>query len=233
VKNSNLLDVLEEVAELSDADIEKFKKVLERTTLEQIIKLSDEVTRRLTFLNMLHEMTYGEVSRKIKERSQLHKVLEQHTWLFGDKFHLATSDKGFRKVVERHREQVGLPAIEWDELEKVDDFKKIPDLFFVASRSYPISPRNHHLIVELKAPSVKIGVDELAQIKKYANIVRNSAEFDKKLLGTCFSFLPKYPTMFSPTVHKLGVSLDWYCITTTFESGFSSGQRSLKKLARK
>lgn len=174
-----MLEVLEEVAQLSDEDVDKFKRVLEKTTLEQIIKLSDEVSQRLVFLSMLHEMVYGDLSKKLKERSQLHKILDQHKWLFGDKFHLATSDKSFRKIVERHRKEIGLPAVDWDKVEKVSNFKDIPDLFFVSTRTFPFAPRHHHLIVELKAPSKSIGPKEIAQARKYAKVIGESAEFDK------------------------------------------------------
>lgn len=180
VKNADLLDVLEEVADLTDDDIERFKKVLKKTTLEQVIKLSDEVTRRLEFLKSLHEMVYGEIAKHLKERTQLHKVLENHSWLFGDKYHLSASDKSFRTIVQRHRSELSLDDVSDDDLQKISDVNKIPDLFLVKKRDYPIEPKHHHLIVEIKAPKVKIGADEVTQIKKYANTILKSSHFSKE-----------------------------------------------------
>ena len=108
LENESLLEVLQEVAKLSDADIERFRKVLARTTLESIIKLSSEVTNRLTFLDLLHILVYGPDAKTVKERSQLHKIIDPHCWIFGPQFHLATSDKSFREVVRRHRKKAGL-----------------------------------------------------------------------------------------------------------------------------
>jgi len=177
--DENLLIVLTEVARLSADDVAKFKNVLERTALTSIIKLSAEVTNRLLFLEVLHNMVYGASSKKVKERTQLHKVIEPHGWLFGPQFHLATSDEGFKKVIMKHRQQAGLPPMDEDNFDAIKDVKKIPDLFLCATKEYPTIPRNHHLIVEIKAPIVSIGAKERDQIRKYADIIRKSHEFDK------------------------------------------------------
>lgn len=181
MQNQNLFDVIEEVAALSDEDVAKFKELLKRTTLEAIIKMGNQVTDRLYFLEALHDLTYGDLSKKLKERSQLHLLLEPNCWLFGDKYHLATSDKSFRAVIERHRVAAGLPAIADSDVEKVTGVSLIPDLFLVASREFPVpTPQQHHLIIELKAPSVTLGKKEKDQIEKYAEVISESSEFDKQ-----------------------------------------------------
>lgn len=111
LENENVLEVLHEVAKLSDKDMEMFREVLERTTLDSIIKLSSEVTNRLTFLDVLHEMVYGDESKHLRERTQLHRIIEPHCWAFGPQFHLATSDQSFRKIVQKHRKLAGLDDI--------------------------------------------------------------------------------------------------------------------------
>lgn len=179
MSNSNILEVLSEVAKLSDEDFDKFRRVLEKTTLEQIIRLSDEVTRRLEFLNSLHEIIYGDISKRIAERKHLHKILEQHCWIFGEKYQLTTSDKSFRTIITKQRESAGLPKSDDDSLKDIKEYNLIPDLFMTATRSFPIDPKNHNLIVELKAPKVKLSNDEVSQIKKYANVVRTAPELSQ------------------------------------------------------
>ncbi len=176
--DENLLGVLTEVAKLSPDDVAKFKDVLEHTALTSIIKLSSEVTDRLLFLDVLHNIVYGESSKKVRERSQLHKIIEPHGWLFGPRFHLATSDEGFKKVIVKHREKAGLPMLDENKFDGIKDVKKIPDLFLCAVKEYPTKPKNHHLLVEIKAPNVSIGKKERDQITKYAEIIRKSHEFD-------------------------------------------------------
>jgi methyl coenzyme M reductase subunit C len=178
-ENENFLTVIEEVAALSDEDVEKFKQLLERTTLDSIIRMSAEVTNRLNFLRVLHELVYGDISKHLKERKHLHRILEPHGWLFGPQFHLATSDQSFREVIRKHRDAAGLPPSSDDAIRSVAGVADIPDLFLAASRDYPMHPKNHHLLVELKAPTVPIGEKEIAQIRRYGKTIRGSAEFDK------------------------------------------------------
>ena len=37
-------------------------------------------------MEFLHELTYGEISKHLKERSQLHKIVENELWLFGENY---------------------------------------------------------------------------------------------------------------------------------------------------
>ena len=178
LENESLLEVLQEVAKLSDADIERFRKVLARTTLESIIKLSSEVTNRLTFLDLLHILVYGPDAKTVKERSQLHKIIDPHCWIFGPQFHLATSDKSFREVIRRHRKKAGLADIDDQALENVGGVDDIPDLFLASTRDFPVQPKHHHLLVELKAPRVGLGREEAEQIRRYAETILESHEFD-------------------------------------------------------
>ncbi len=179
VENENVLEVLSEVARLSDLDFERFRKLLERTTLDSILKLSSEVTHRLDFLDVLHRLNYGELKKHLKERSQLHKILEPDCWVFGSGFHLATSDKNFREIIRQHRKLAKLPDVDEGDISNVEGVADIPDLFLASTREYPFSPRNRHLLVEIKAPAVSLGSDERDQIRRYANIILNSNEFDK------------------------------------------------------
>jgi hypothetical protein len=175
--NEDMLEVLSEIAKLSDEDIERFRNLLERTTLDSIIKLSSEVTHRLDFLDILHRLVYGDVSKHLKERSQLHRILEPQCWIFGSQFHLATSDKSFRQVIQKHRQKVGLP--DTSETNNIHGIGDIPDLFLAAVRDYPVEPKHHHVLVELKAPSVSLGRKEVDQVRRYADTIMESNEFDK------------------------------------------------------
>jgi hypothetical protein len=179
VENENVLEVLREVARLSDEDFERFRKLLERTTLDSILKLSSEVTHRLDFLDVLHQLIYGDTKKHLKERTQLHKILEPDCWIFGAQFHLATSDKSFQEVIRKHRKLAKLPDVDEINLTSVTGVHDIPDLFLASTREYPFSPKHRHLLVEIKAPSVSLGPSERDQIRRYADIILNSDEFDK------------------------------------------------------
>jgi len=177
--NENVLEVLHEVAKLSDADIQVFRRLLERTTLDSILRLSSEVTHRLDFLDVLHKLVYGDVAGHLKERSQLHRILEPDCWISGAHFHLAASDRSFREIIRRHRIEAGLEQVSDGVLQDLAGVKDIPDLFLAATRDYPTQPRHHHLLVERKAPSVSLAKKERDQVRRYADTILESSEFDK------------------------------------------------------
>ena len=178
--NDDLIEVLKHMLDLGDEEIETFRKVLERTRLGSIIKLTAEVASRLTFLDILHQLVYGDIARHIKERSQLHRILEPQCWFFGQKYHLASSDKSFRTVVRKHRQLAGLDDSGSDlDVSQIAGVEDIPDLFMVAVRDYPIAPKHHHLLVELKSPKTSLGRKECEQIRRYADTILESHEFDK------------------------------------------------------
>jgi hypothetical protein len=180
LRDENLLEVLDKVAGLSTHDVAQFRELLERTTLQSIIRMASEVTERLTFLDVLQQILYGEESKHLLERKQLHKYLEPHSWIFGPHFHLATSDKGFRAVIERQRHEAKLDALDESALDAIDGLDKIPDLYLAAKRDHHLSDghRHDHLIVEIKRPTQKVDARVVAQGERYAAILNSCAEFD-------------------------------------------------------
>ena len=180
--NEHLLEVLDRVATLGDEEMRDFREVLERTTLQSIIRLASEATDRLVFLDVLHDLVYGEDARHLRERSQLHKILEPNCWIFGPQFHLATSDKSFREVIRKHRELAGLETADEVDIARVNGVADIPDLFLAAARDYPLpapEKAHHHVIIELKRPTVRVGMKEVQQVTRYGTTLSQSQQFDR------------------------------------------------------
>ncbi len=79
-----MLPIIDEVFNLSKRDLEDLGRVLNRTSLSNLIKASTHVSNRLDFLAALRGMVFEpEVSKKVRERSELHRILERETWVFG------------------------------------------------------------------------------------------------------------------------------------------------------
>jgi hypothetical protein len=76
------------------------------------------------------------------------------------------------------------PAGPADDIEVVDDEgrRRIVDLLL--SRSIErAEDQRQHLVVELKRPSVKVGPDELQQLKNYALVIAKDARFDLQIFS--------------------------------------------------
>jgi hypothetical protein len=170
-------EVFGKVVTLSDANMEKFHHLLERTELENVISFASAVAQKLEFLDLLHELIYGEVAGVLRERSQLHKIIERELWLFGEAYngtqHL-WSDKKIGNILRELRDQfLSYEPIAADEnLIPVEGLDNITDLFFFNEKVLDNEDREV-MVVELKSPRCAIGRKELQQIDEYAFTVES------------------------------------------------------------
>ncbi|WP_316444501.1 hypothetical protein, partial [Escherichia coli] len=59
-----------------------------------VISVSKIITDRLKFISGLENVFFHPNTRKVfKERSQLHKIMADNTWFFGESFTLSVNDK--------------------------------------------------------------------------------------------------------------------------------------------
>ncbi|HJP87524.1 MAG TPA: ATP-binding protein [Candidatus Limnocylindrales bacterium] len=171
--------VLREVLDLPEKQLEDLRHLLERTSLTAIIRAAKSITDRLDFLASLRVLVFDEdVKKRVKERSQLHRMLETETWVFGEQFSLTASDNGLTAALAAHIKILGR-----DELGPVEPVRDAEGstrrLDLMLARSVPHGRKEHeHLVVELKAPKVVIGIEEINQIKNYARIVGRDPRFD-------------------------------------------------------
>ena len=183
IADGNIVDLLDSLLKTDKETTDKFKKLLEVTDLENIVHFNSEVAEKLEFLDFLHEINYGDISKYILERKVLHKIVEKHLWLFGDSYNgvptILWSDRKLLGIFEEMRLQyLSYEPNEDDEnLVKLEgkELNDITDLFFTNEKPLDDGSKEY-MIVELKAPRCKISQKELNQIDKYA--------FEKKILST-------------------------------------------------
>jgi hypothetical protein len=149
-------------------------------SLESIINASRVVTDRLDFLAGLELLIFNPVTRKhVLERRHLHRIVAEHTWIFGEEFNLSVSDRSLTAVLKKHLDLSELELLEEDNTEVLveGDKKGIVDLML--SRAVPQSKHDEkeHLIVELKRPGAKITFEILGQVQKYATAIGTDERF--------------------------------------------------------
>ncbi|MEU4147880.1 ATP-binding protein [Streptomyces parvulus] len=173
---SHVNKILDEVFRLSSDDKSELDRLLSRTSLSSIIKASSSVADRLDFLAALSHMVFDAEARKlVKERTELHKILENETWIFGEHYQLLVSDRSLDQVLNRHLDVLGREEPAPAPVRREDGSVGIVDLML--SRSRKEHDRRQHLVVELKAPKVKVTGKELEQIKSYALAVAEDPQF--------------------------------------------------------
>jgi hypothetical protein len=174
IKNGKVQDLFSKLIKMKEPTVDKFNNLMEITDVESVIQFSAQVADKISFLDFLHDITYGKVSKVLRERSQLHKIIEKNLWLFGENYtqtpHLWSDRKIGSIFNEIHEKTMAYEPTDNDEnlVESKDqDFNDITDLFFYNEKITGDEVKEF-MIIELKAPKCKISQKELNQIDRYA-----------------------------------------------------------------
>ena len=161
--------ILNEVLNLPQRKQSELAMLLRETSLSAIISAAKIVADRLKTLQGLEAIIFdSDMKARLKERSQLHQMLADNTWMFGEEFALSVSDRSLTNVLRKHKKLLDDGTVIDRPVTHINQERGIVDLMF--SRVL----RNHcvaeldHLVVELKAPRVKLTSKETTQIKGYA-----------------------------------------------------------------
>lgn len=170
--------IMNEVLGLPKRKQRELAQLLQEASLSSIISASKIVADRLTFLAGLEQILFDpDMKKRLKERSQLHKIIEDNTWLFGEEYNLSVSDKGLTAVLEKHRKILGDDIVIDKPVRHISQKRGIVDLMLSRALRRHRADELEHLIVELKRPRVKIGDKEVTQIEKYAISVAADERF--------------------------------------------------------
>ena len=189
IEDGNIEFLYSEILKLSDESREKFKDLLRLTDMDDVVEFSSSVATRTSFLNFLHDLCYGDVSKWLKERSQLHKIVKNELWIFGEEYTEGTklwSDMNLENNLEElHKKYFSYEPTEEEEniiKECKDQNHDITDLFFYNKKKTG-SGRSEVMIVELKAPSCAISNKEILQIERYRDDIMDSSAYPKNKVG--------------------------------------------------
>jgi hypothetical protein len=189
LNSEDLADVLTSVLNLTGDDIAKFAELLKRTSLSSIIAISELLVGRFQFLEELQQLIDGPSARFVQERRHLHKMVELHTWLFGEQYHLMGSDVSLRTLLPLVLAEVQGGTDPEAEVIIDETLRDIPDLYLMGTKWHEGSKYHQHLIVELKRPSVRIVRQHIDQLKRYASQIVAHPKFSQRPESHRFTFV--------------------------------------------
>lgn len=165
-----------EVASLNQEDRESLTRLLGETTMSGIIKVANVVTGRNKFLAGLERLLFPTAGTDtVGERDHLHPMLERELWIFGEQYHLMSSERGLTEMARNHLNLLGLPSKKVEPVKRWDERTGRVDLHLaVKMEQFEVA---RHLIVELKAPGITLGRKELNQVDDYAHTIREKSVF--------------------------------------------------------
>ncbi|WP_371599971.1 ATP-binding protein [Streptomyces sp. NBC_00564] len=170
--------ILNAVLDLTDDEQQVLLDLLERTRLAAIVQAAQTIANRSDFLHGLRGLLYADDTKTVfREVDQLHPMLVNEPWIFGDEWSLALSETGLTRVVRTLITQR-------DDVEFASNPVTLPSgkrgrVDMVFSRHLPESERTRHLVVELKRP-MRLTMTEFGQINNYASAITGHPE----VLGT-------------------------------------------------
>ena len=169
---------MNEVLGLPKRKQEELAGLLREASLSSIISAAKVVADRLKFLAGLEQILFDpDMKARLKERSQLHKIIEDNSWLFGEEYNLSVSDKGLTAVLQKHRKILGDNIVIDRPVRHISQERGIVDLMLSRALRRHRADELEHLIVELKRPKVRISDEEITQVEKYAISVANDERF--------------------------------------------------------
>jgi hypothetical protein len=176
---SDLHDILEDALSLDDNEKQRLSRLLDKTSLANVISAASTVVDRLSFIGGIRKILSDAVLRvELREVDQLHPMVAQNLWLFGEEWNLARTEVGLTSALAEHLRLLGDDIVLEANLDPVirsDGRKGRVDILLY--RNIGDERTNDRLIVELKRPSVKVGRTELEQIKSYARAIVESPNF--------------------------------------------------------
>lgn len=200
-KPQNAIKIINEVLRLPVEKQNDLAELLERTSLEAILNAANTVTKRIDTIIGLEEVLFSKEWKKhLRERTQLHRILVHELWIFGEQYMLDTDDESLKAVLIKHMQHMGRAEFVKDvgDVKLITDEGGIPDIMMSRQISRP-DKKFEHLVLELKAPRVKIGPDEITQIEKYAYSVIDDERFSKSDVIWTFYLISNDFTKFAET----------------------------------
>jgi hypothetical protein len=180
--------ILGEVLRLPKRKQQELATLLTETNLSAIISAATLVADRLKFLRGLSIILFDpELKGKLKERSQLHKILETNTWLFGEEYNLWASDKELTTVLKMHKKYLDPSLVIDDPVKLIYKTRGIVDLMLSRTTKRHRANDFEHLVIELKAPKVTLNSSHVVQIEEYAAAVDGDDRF-KRVEGVKWHF---------------------------------------------
>lgn len=171
-------EIIGEVLGLKKEAQDDLAELLRKTPLSQIISSAKTVANRLDFLVALENLLFDkETKKRLLERDQLHKILENEAWLFHEEFALAGSEQRLEEVLVKHINCLGERQDTAEAVTLADGSTGRVDLM-LSKAVQPRTGQYEYLIVELKRPSKKLNSDIITQIKKYARAVASDERFN-------------------------------------------------------
>lgn len=169
------------VNDLTPEQRKDFAETLDKIKLHSVVDTLKLVVSRQKVIEGLSKLVY-ENSKFTNERDHIQKAVETSTWLFGEEFSAVTYDKTFGESLKQYTYLLDGENKPSDLAEAAK--KRRMDIFITRQRLVydpdynNTSQLEENIIIELKRPSVALGMLQMRQVQDYRTIIRNDSQFN-------------------------------------------------------
>lgn len=191
-ERENVLNIIEQIVDLTYEQRKSLADMLQKTRLENIIDTITFIENRYKIIEILKTLVY-DLDKFTTERNHIQKIVEQHYWLFGEQYHLASADRTMQKALEQYLYILYGAKAPTDKLDKDAETSRRMDIFLCSARKVENSFENimeENIVVELKAPKVPLSKTVLRQIEDYMDFIRRQPQYSSiqrkwKFIAVC------------------------------------------------
>nr|WP_309876516.1 ATP-binding protein [Chryseobacterium sediminis] len=181
-ERENILGIIESITHLTTEEREELTDVLKRTSLSKITKTIKLLENRFKTVELLKILVYT-LKKFTTEREHIQKIIEENYWLFGEQYHLVSSDQNFQVMLNNYLYLID--GIEDKKEIKDYDWKRRPDIFACRKRNIPdvmeeSSMLEENILVELKRPTVTLSKKEFRQVDDYLDFILKQDGFNSQ-----------------------------------------------------
>lgn len=152
LKHERIDQILKSIANSSSDSIDQVGTLLNAISLEQMSTLASLIYQKIKVLDLLERLT---TDKTVNERA-VHKLMEANPWLLGKSYEILSSDNSLKTFLDENAPKDAIT-------------KKRPDLIV---KSIPNT--NDLVIVELKAPGVKLSAENIGQVLTYKAVIEKN-----------------------------------------------------------
>lgn len=170
--------IFSEVLKLPVKKQSELAELLRESNFESIVGAAKEVSDRWKTIQGIEQLVFTKDTKKrMKERSQLHQILNDNAWMFGNEYALSVTDGSLTQALKAHKNILGEEIAIDEPVRHISQERGIIDLMFSRAIKSHRPGETEHLVVELKAPRVKLGKNDTQQIEGYAFTVATDERF--------------------------------------------------------
>ncbi|MCD8196267.1 MAG: hypothetical protein LUE24_03755, partial [Lachnospiraceae bacterium] len=138
---------------------------------------------RYKVIELLKSIVY-DLTKFANERDHVQKIVEQHFWLFGEQYNLASADQRMQKALDQYRNILYGEEDITAKLNPDAENERRMDIFLCNTRNVDTAfetTLEENIVVELKAPRISLTKKVLRQVEDYMDFVRRQPQFNSEL----------------------------------------------------